>query len=213
MKKLSIILIIILTTLLGTLPTLAANFSPLDDPVERYNFNFREGKYKISLSHDRNYQSIKLEDFDVDVNTMLNYSLALEYNVKKGLKIRLNKSWIPEHSSNIINLVNINAIQEGESRSTSNWGLDCTYKEGPTAHEINFSYQSLISTLKLYEPFDINDTHKDIRERISISYKPDIALGGFGMEVGYETNSVDLFHSEQRNSDNYHLTVSYEGQI
>ncbi len=213
MKNIAIILILILTTLLVTLPTLAAEFSPLDDPVERYNFDFREGKYKISLGHARDYHSLKVEDFNMDMDTMLNYNLALEYNVKKGLKIRLNKNWIPEYSINNIHLAYINTIQEKNSMSSNNWGLDCTYKADPTAHEINFSYQSFIATQKYYDSFDVIDTRKDNGERFTLSYKPDIAVSGFGMEVGYETNCQDLFHSEQSNSDKYHLTVSYEGQI
>lgn len=28
-----------------------ASFSPLDDPVERYSFEFEEGKYRIDLSY------------------------------------------------------------------------------------------------------------------------------------------------------------------
>ncbi|MFW5991687.1 MAG: hypothetical protein ACOCQN_00665, partial [Halanaerobiaceae bacterium] len=101
-KKTTLIMIIMFL-LLYSLPIVA--FSPLDDPEERYDFEYREGKYKVSLDYRLSNRIEEFEDLGrtTDYDPEHNYILTLEYNLKQGVKLKLNKYWVPEFTRTITN--------------------------------------------------------------------------------------------------------------
>lgn len=208
-----------------------ANFSPLDDPDERYEFDFKKGKYEINLgySNEKNTESYTdqlYEEFEPTIyEPVNNYNLSLEYNIIKGLKLRLNRNWVPEYS--ITQYANPDSTDKRtNTNSMSNWAFECIYKTEPTAHELYFSYQSGESNLSGNEEYEFSSdelhyNNKQISDSITIAYTPDISVGGLGVTFNYdnyENNREELdlstTNSNQIQMENsYGIQISYQGQI
>jgi len=213
------VLMMLLITVLFTLPALAS-FSPLDDPEERYDFEYREGKYRINL----NYNQADMEDQNdseiiFDFESEIKYSVGLEYNLKQGLKVRVNKYWMPEYSETVTDIFNTDT----DTWDFNNWGLEFIYKPAPTSHELTFNYQSINENRLRSNDFHEYSSSNEM-DSFTISYTPDITTGGLGVILEYneynrESNRDDdlapniIIMDDDLFRNEYSITVSYEGEI
>ncbi|MFP4661799.1 MAG: hypothetical protein ACLFPF_06385 [Halanaerobiales bacterium] len=200
---------------------LLADLSPLDDPGERYKFEFEEGKYQIDfstlyLNEDRDVFN---SNYSYNIETQKRYILTFDYNLKDGLKVKYIRNWLPEYSysQNYTDTGN----RMTNTGSDNMWGIECIYKSEAGAHEFSFLYEK--KSVDIVEDYDeansiqayLNDDSRQMgrRDTYKVTYQPDIAADGLGfsIEYNYLNEEKDKLYNNER--DEYLVTITYKGKI
>src|SRR5690554_1779324 len=126
MKSKTLFLVLFILFLFST--PLLADLSPLDDPGERYKFEFEEGKYRIDFSTSFLNEDRDVFDSNISYNceTQKRYILTFDYNLKDGLKVKYIRNWLPEYSHSQNYTDTGNSITKTSSGNM--WGIECIYK-------------------------------------------------------------------------------------